>query len=120
MLALVVDDSSVVRKVARRIFEAFSFDVEEAEDGVEALKTCQESMPDLILLDWHLPVMSGLEFLAALRGMEGGDRPKVVFCTSELDVAQIAKAHRAGADEHMLKPFDRNSMEAKLHEIGVL
>ena len=117
---LVIDDSRVVRKVARRILEDFDFTVTEAEDGRVALDTCQRSMPDLVLLDWHLPVMDGLDFLASLRQMEGGKRPKVVFCASEADVAQIARALRAGADEYILKPFDRAAVETKLHEIGMV
>ncbi len=117
---LIVDDSSVVRKVARRILEGFDFEVAEAGDGAEALVMCQQSMPDFILLDWHLPVMDGLDFLVGLRSLKDGKQPKVVFCTSEVDVAQIAKAHRAGADDYMLKPFDRGMVEAKLHEVGVL
>lgn len=117
---LVVDDSSVIRKVARRILEGFDLDVTEAEDGVEGIEHCRRSMPDFVLLDSHLPVMDGLEFLIRLRAMDDGRRPKVVYCTSELDVSQIAKAHRAGADEYMLKPFDRSSVEAKLYEMGIL
>jgi len=117
---LVIDDSRVVRKVARRILEDFDFTVTEAEDGRVALDACQRSMPDLVLLDWHLPVMDGLDFLTTLRQMEGGKRPKVVFCASEADVAQIARALRAGADEYILKPFDRAAVETKLHEIGMV
>jgi two-component system chemotaxis response regulator CheY len=117
---LVIDDSRVVRKVARRILEDFDFTVTEAEDGRVALDACQRSMPDLVLLDWHLPVMDGLDFLTNLRQMEGGKRPKVVFCASEADVAQIARALRAGADEYILKPFDRSAVETKLHEIGMV
>jgi two-component system chemotaxis response regulator CheY len=117
---LIVDDSSVIRKVARRILEDFDFSVSEAEDGRAALEACRRSMPDMILLDWHLPVMDGLEFLANLRQMDNGKRPKVVFCASEADVAQIARALRAGADEYILKPFDRSAVEAKLHEVGML
>jgi len=117
---LVIDDSRVVRKVARRILEDFDFTVTEAEDGRVAMDVCQRSMPDLVLLDWHLPVMDGIDFLAQLRQMEGGKRPKVVFCASEADVAQIARALRAGADEYILKPFDRAAVETKLHEIGMV
>jgi two-component system chemotaxis response regulator CheY len=117
---LVVDDSSVIRKVARRILEDFEFAVTEAEDGRSALDACRRKMPDLIMLDWQLPVMDGVEFLASLRRMEHGREPKVVYCTSEADVAQIAKALRAGADEYILKPFDRSTVEAKLHEVGML
>jgi two-component system chemotaxis response regulator CheY len=118
--SLVIDDSSVVRKVARRILEELDFDVVEAEDGQQGLDICRESMPDLILVDWNMPIVGGVEFLAALRGELGGKKPKVVFCTSENDVAQIARAMRAGADDYILKPFDRELVEAKLQEVGLL
>ncbi|MBV6658758.1 MAG: response regulator [Devosiaceae bacterium] len=116
---LVVDDSSVIRKVARRILEDMSFKVEEAADGREALEKCREAMPDSIFLDWNMPVMDGLEFLKALRAEEGGNEPKVVFCTTENDVAHIAKAMRAGANEYIMKPFDREIVEAKFAEVGL-
>ena len=117
---LVVDDSSVIRKVARRILEDFDFSVSEAEDGSAALEACRRAMPDMVLLDWHLPVMDGLEFLESLRKLDNGRHPKVVLCASEADVAQIARALRAGADEYILKPFDRAAVEAKLQEVGML
>ena len=75
---LVVDDSSVVRKVARRILEDMDFVVDEAEDGQEAFEKCSAEMPDSILLDWNMPVMSGLDFLKKLRAYDGGDKPRVV------------------------------------------
>ena len=117
---LVVDDSSVIRKVARRIFEGFDFTVSEAEDGSQALDSCRRQMPDIVLLDWHLPAMEGVDVVASLRKLDQGRQPKVLFCVSEADVAQIAKALRAGADEYILKPFDRELVEAKLHEFGML
>jgi two-component system chemotaxis response regulator CheY len=118
---LIVDDSSVVRKVARRIMEELAFDVREAEEGAQALDMCRKGMPDLILLDWSMPVMDGVEFLAHLRKeLTDGEKPKVVFCTTENDVAQIAKAMRAGADDFLMKPFDRDIVEAKLQEVGAL
>jgi two-component system chemotaxis response regulator CheY len=118
---LIVDDSSVVRKVARRIMEELEFNVVEAEEGAQALDMCRRAMPDLILLDWSMPVMDGVEFLSQLRKqLSGGDKPKVVFCTTENDVAQIARAMRAGADDFILKPFDRDIVEAKLQEVGAL
>lgn len=110
---LVVDDSSVVRKVARRILEDMDFAVDEAEDGQEAYDKCRQSMPDAILLDWNMPIKSGLEFLRELRGYEGGDKPKVVFCTTENDIGHIAMALKAGANEYIMKPFDRDILEAK-------
>lgn len=110
---LVVDDSSVVRKVARRILEDMDYVIEEAEDGQDAFDKCRNEMPDVILLDWNMPVKSGLEFLKDLRAYEGGDKPKVVFCTTENDVGHIAMALKAGADEYIMKPFDRDILEGK-------
>ena len=81
-ICLVVDDSRVVRKVARRILEELNFTCEEAEDGQQAYDQCNKKMPDAILLDWNMPVMSGIEFLEKLRAMPSGNDPKVVFCNS--------------------------------------
>lgn len=117
---LVVDDSSVIRKVARRILEDLSFAITEAEDGQQALEKCQAEMPDAILLDWNMPVMDGLEFLAQLRQLKDGEKPKVVFCTTENDVGHIARAIRAGANEYIMKPFDREIVEAKFQEVGLI
>ena len=115
---LVVDDSKVIRKVARHILETLDFQVEEAEDGREALSRCEASMPDVILLDWNMPVMSGMEFLRALRGAEHPEQPKVVFCTTENDIAHIRAAIAAGADEYVMKPFDRETLQSKLQIVG--
>jgi two-component system chemotaxis response regulator CheY len=117
---LIIDDSSVIRKVARRILEGFGFAVTEAADGRQALDACVNEMPEAILLDWNMPVMDGYEFLRALRAMPGGDRPKVVFCTTENDLAHIARAMHAGADEYIMKPFDKEIVEAKLQEVGLM
>ncbi|NJO54292.1 MAG: response regulator [Bacteroidales bacterium] len=117
---LVVDDSSVIRKVARRIIEGFKFTVNEAEDGEKALDVCRRQMPDAVLLDWNMPVMDGYEFLKHLRAMPGGSSPKVVFCTTENDVAHIARALHAGANEYIMKPFDKEIVEAKFQEVGLI
>jgi two-component system chemotaxis response regulator CheY len=117
---LVVDDSSVIRKVARRILEGLEFEIAEAEDGEQALDTCRGKMPDAILLDWNMPKMDGYEFLRLLRRLPDGDRPKVVFCTTENDVAHIARALHAGANEYIMKPFDKEIVEAKFQEVGLI
>ncbi|MCB1473802.1 MAG: response regulator [Rhodobiaceae bacterium] len=117
---LVVDDSSVIRKVARRILEDLGFMVTEAEDGDTALEACTDAFPDAILLDWNMPRMDGLSFLEQMRSLPGGDAPKVVFCTTENDIGKIARALRAGADEYIMKPFDREIVEAKLMQAGLL
>jgi len=117
---LVVDDSSVIRKVARRILEGLDFQISEAENGEEAIEACLQQIPDAILLDWNMPKMDGYEFLRALRRLPGGDKPKVVFCTTENDVAHIARALHAGANEYIMKPFDKDIVEAKFQEVGLL
>ena len=116
---LVVDDSAVIRKVARRILEQLGFRVSEAENGSLALDSCRAEMPDAVLLDWNMPVMDGYEFLRELRLLPKGGAPKVVFCTTENDVGHIARALRAGANEYIMKPFDKEIMAAKFEEAGL-
>jgi two-component system, chemotaxis family, chemotaxis protein CheY len=117
---LVVDDSSVVRKIARRILEALGFEVTEAEDGEKALEVCKQAMPTAVLLDWNMPVMDGYEFLGHLRRMPGGDTPKVVFCTTENGMDHISRALDAGANEYIMKPFDKDIVAAKFQEVGLI
>jgi len=117
---LVVDDSAVIRKVARRILEELSFTASEAENGREALDQCRVSMPDAVLLDWNMPVMDGIAFLVALRKERSGETPKVIFCTTENDVEHITRAISAGANEYIMKPFDRDIIEAKFDEVGLI
>ncbi len=117
---LVVDDSKVIRVVARKILENLNFEVEEAEDGKEAIEACHRSMPDAILLDWNMPVMSGIEFLRELRKSSGGDGPVVVFCTTETNLAAIREAMEAGANEYIMKPFDSEILETKFAQVGLI
>lgn len=117
---LVVDDSRVVRKVARRIVEDLGFSCAEAEDGQKAYEACQSAMPDVIILDWNMPVMSGIEFLEKLRQMENGQYPKVVFCTTENGFEHIQRAIKAGANEYIMKPFDNEIIKTKFKQIGAL
>ncbi len=117
---LVVDDSRVVRKVARRILEGSGFAVEEAEDGSVALAACQRHMPDCVLLDWNMPVMNGLEFLQALRAEFGPDQPPVLFCTTENDISFIEQAIASGAQEFIMKPFDEDILLGKFAQVGLL
>lgn len=117
---LIVDDSRVVRKVAGRIVANMQFEVSEAADGAEALEACRESMPDVILLDWNMPVMNGLDFLRALRREAHGKDPKVVFCSTETDRDHITEALRSGADEFVMKPFDTDILQSKFAEVGLV
>lgn len=115
---LIVDDSRVIRRVSRHILESLGFAVEEAENGQEGLDQCDRAMPDVVLLDWNMPIMSGIEFITQLRLRPGGEKPKVVFCTTENDVAHIREAISAGADEYVMKPFDHETLQIKLQLVG--
>jgi len=117
---LIVDDSRVVRKVARRILEDLHFAIEEAADGKLALDACLKKMPDVVLLDWNMPVMNGIDFLRELRRAPGGGSPVVVFCTTENDLQHIQEAIGAGANEYIMKPFDSDILAAKFAQVGLL
>jgi two-component system, chemotaxis family, chemotaxis protein CheY len=115
---LIVDDSDIVRKVARRVLEDLHITSTEAETADEAMDCCNRAMPDLILLDWHMPQMPPQDFLAALRHAPGGDEPVVIYCTTENDSIDIARARQNGANEIMMKPFDTESLRRKLYQVG--
>ena len=117
---LVVDDSDVIRKVATHLLKDMSFDTSEAEHGQEALERCNAKMPDVVLVDWHMPVMAGLEFVSSLRLQPNGDKPIVFYCTTENDPIDIARALAAGANEYILKPYDREAIRSKLADAGLV
>ena len=117
---LIVDDSRIIRKVARRILEDLGFEVDEAADGAEALTYCMGAMPHVVLLDWQMPVMDGLSFLRRLRDLPGGRAPKVLFCTIETRAERIAEALSAGADDYVMKPFDGEILHSKFAEVGAI
>lgn len=117
---LIVDDSKVIRMVAKKILTELEFNTEEAADGQQAVDACKASMPDAVLLDWNMPVKSGIEFLRELREMPGGDAPIVVFCTTENDLEHIQEAMTAGANEYIMKPFDSEIVQAKFAQVGLI
>ncbi len=117
---LIVDDSKVIRMVARKILQDLGFQTAEAEDGAKALDYCKAQLPDAVLLDWNMPVMNGIEFLVELRKVPGGDKPVVVFCTTENDIQHIQQAIAAGASEYIMKPFDGEIIQAKFEQVGLL
>ena len=119
-MCLVVDDSLVVRKAARRIIEGLGFTVREAKDGREALEACRAQLPDGVLLDWNMPVMDGITFLRAARAEFGPERPRVVLCTTEAELARIVQALEAGAQEYVMKPFDAEIIRDKFTQAGLI
>lgn len=116
---MVVDDSDVIRKVARAFLERLGYMVTEAENGEETLRRCDVAMPDLMLVDWHMPGMTTHELLAELRRIEHTRKPYVIYMTTENDDEDIAKAMAAGADNCLLKPFDKIAFEGKITEVSL-
>ena len=117
---LVVDDSRVIRKLACKMLGDLSIHTFEAENGAVAYEMCVASMPEIVLLDWNMPVLDGMEFLKKLRGTQFAQQPKVLFCTTESEFAKIAQALAEGADEYIMKPFDEDILASKLRLIGAL
>ena len=116
---MIVDDSDVIRKVARRLLENFEVMISEAENGQDALERCRARMPDALLVDWHMPVMSGQDFMVALRLEKEGKKAHIIYCTSENDPDDIARAMGCGANDVLVKPFDRETFDAKIFEAGI-
>lgn len=116
-LCLVVDDSRAIRRIAVDILGKLGFAVAEAEHGAAAVEFCRITVPDFVLLDWNMPEMDGLACLKALRGMNLSPRPAVVMCTTENGIGKIREALEAGADEYIMKPYDREVLLDKLVQL---
>jgi two-component system chemotaxis response regulator CheY len=117
---LIVEDSNVVREIAVRILTDLAIEAKEVETAIEALAACGEKKPDVVLLDWDLPQLGALDFLRGVAALEPEKRPTIILCATENDPQQFTLAKAAGAAHYLLKPFDRQSIEAKLIEIGVV
>jgi two-component system, chemotaxis family, chemotaxis protein CheY len=117
---LIVDDSSTIRKFSARLLNAMNFVVGEAQHGLAAIEACRLIVPDLILLDWNMPQMDGLQCLKAVRTMNLVPRPMIVMCTTESVLPKITEALAAGADEYIMKPFDRDVLRDKLSQLELI
>jgi two-component system, chemotaxis family, chemotaxis protein CheY len=117
---LIVDDSRVVRKLARLMLEGLDFDCREVDDGPQAVIACKEAMPDVVFMDWNMPLATGIETMQKLRDLPGGKAAKVIFCTVYNEMAYIREALDAGADEYIMKPFDADIVASKLQIVGAL
>jgi CheY-like chemotaxis protein len=115
---LIVDDSRVIRKVSSKIALSLGYVAIEAENGEEALARCKKAMPDLVLTDWNMPEMDGIEFVTKLRAIPTPKEPVVVFCTSNGEAKDIHDGIAAGADDYIVKPFDEAALKAKLEKLG--
>ena len=117
---LIVDDSKIVRKVMRKIIEPLGFDILEAENGEEAISVYMQDGADVIMLDWNMPVMTGLQCLQELRAKKDITQPKIIFCTTENEMPKILEAMEAGADEYVMKPFDAQIIKGKFEQLELI
>ena len=117
---LIVDDSKIVRKVVRRIVEGLGFAVLEAEHGQDAVAQVRSNAVDVMILDWNMPVMDGLECMKEIRADSSIAQPKIIFCTTENEFSKIQQAITAGADEYVMKPFDEAIIAGKMRQLGVI
>jgi len=117
---LIVDDSSVIREIAVRIIEDLGLQTAEAENAIAAVDYCREHKPAAVLLDWDLPSMGALDFLRGAATLAPEDKPAIILCATENDPQQFTLARAAGAQHHVLKPFDKAALEECLAEIGLV
>lgn len=119
-LAMVIDDSSATRMILARILGELGYTVEKAENGADALhKLSKMSRPELILIDWNMPVMNGYEFLVKARSMAEYDDVTMMMVTTETEIEQVLKALEAGANEYVMKPFTKDIIDEKLSLLGL-
>lgn len=118
MNALVIDDSRAMRLILARMLRDLGFDVADASNGREGLEQLTSTGPDLVLVDWNMPEMSGIEFLEAMRRPPYSSTAKVVMVTTETEIPQVLRALGAGADEYLMKPFTKEAVLDKLHLLG--
>ena len=119
--ALVVDDSRTIRIIIRRILIELGYEVCEASNGIEALKVLEteKTAVKLVLADWNMPEMNGLELVKRLRQNPEYSSLKVLMVTTETEMDQMASALEAGANEYVMKPFTKDILTEKLELVGM-
>src|SRR5262249_10574331 len=121
MKALVIDDSRPVRRIEGEILRDLGFETMEAVNGRDALECLERTdLPDVILVDWNMPEMNGLDFIRALRAESRFKNIVVLMVTTETETDQMLRALSAGADEYLMKPFQRDGLVDKLRLLGVV
>ena len=120
MLVLVIDDSKAIRLILTQILQDIGYQVIDAPDGLEAFKMLKEQENvGLILVDWNMPKMNGLEFVLEVRKNPDYKDIRLMMVTTETEMAQVVKALEAGADEYVMKPFTREAITEKLALMGM-
>jgi two-component system chemotaxis response regulator CheY len=120
MKALVIDDDLTVCRILGTILDSLGYEVEEAHDGLEGLeRLSHRERPDVVLVDWNMPIMNGLEFVKAVRASDSINDLPMIMVTTELEMPQLALAFDAGVDEYIMKPFQPIMIKEKLQMVGV-
>ncbi len=117
---LIVEDNTGIRKIIADIIRDCGLDPIETASAAEAIGYCATVKPDVVLLDWDLPAMAALDFLGGVGALTADLRPDIVLCATENDAEQFKLAQAAGAQYHLLKPFDKKIIAGKLAEIGLI
>ena len=121
MRALVIDDSRAMRRIVTSILEGLGFEVRDAGHGREGLDVLESGyLPDLVTVDWNMPVMDGLQFVSAVRSNPTWRSVTIMMVTSESEHTQIVRALAAGAHEYVIKPFTADAIRDKLALLGLL
>jgi len=120
MQALVIDDSRATRHIINSMLQTIGFQVREAANGREGLERLAEGpLPDVVLVDWNMPEMDGLEFIKAVRAEPARADLPLVMVTTETEMERMALAYLAGVNEFVMKPFDAEMIESKLRLLGM-
>lgn len=120
MRALIIDDSRGMRSILRRMLQQLGFETDEAANGRDGLERLRLSgNPDLVLVDWNLPVMNGLEFVQAVRANSAYDAVPLLMVTTETELSQVTLALKSGANEYMMKPFTQEMLFGKLEQLNL-
>ncbi len=117
---LIADDSKIIRMVLSKIMGNLGFDVIEAEDGDDVIEQWKKTPLELVIMDWRLPVMEGIDVLYMIRSSTKMQQPKILFCSSLIEENKIREALQGGADDYIMKPFDEEIIENKISMLGLI
>ena len=117
---LIIDDSEVIREIAARIVADLGYTPVQADSAAEGVDFCNDNETIVVMLDWDLPSMGALDFLRGASELPEAKKPIIILCATENDPQQFTLAKAAGAAHHVLKPFDRASIETVFAEAGLV
>lgn len=117
---IIADDSKIIRMLLSKIMNNFGYEVTEVENGEELLSQCAKNMPNLIICDWNMPLVDGIDVLLKIRSDKKIKQPLFIFCSYITDTNIIAQALNAGADDFIMRPFDEDIIASKLKILKVL